>query len=81
MKIYFASFPQALEQQQAFENTGAVNRLFSHHFCRGMREGLIQDISKTGSANYIAEPDEPIDEIPLDVKVMCGSWVNKSKIR
>lgn len=81
MKCYFASWPQALEQQQGLENTGAVNRLFSFHYCRGMREGLIQDIIKTGLADYIAEPDEPIDEIPLDVKIMCGSWVNKSKVK
>ncbi len=80
MKIYLACEPHA-DQQTVLTKAGWKNRLMSYYYLRGInRMCLIPDIVETGLTDYVERPDEPIDEIPLDVKIICGGWWKNGKI-
>lgn len=71
MKIYLACFPHE-DQQATLTEFGYQYRLISFAFIMGTREGLIADIVRTGLADYVEKPDEPIDGTPIDVQLILG---------
>ena len=79
MKIYFACFPTA-DQQRVLTKAGAKNRLISYFYLKEKRADLLRDIVETGSTDCVERPDDPMDEIPLDVQIICGGWWKNEKI-
>jgi hypothetical protein len=79
LKIYFACWPTP-DQQGILTKAGAKNRLISYFYLKKKRRDLLHDIVETGLADYVERPVEPIDEIPLDVKILCGGWWKNEKI-
>ena len=79
MKIYFACFPTP-DQQQVLTKAGAKNRLISYFYLKKKRGDLLRDIVETGLTDYVKRPNEPIDEIPFDVQIICGGWWKNEKI-
>lgn len=80
MKIYLACEPHA-DQQKSLTEAGGNNRLISYYYLQGTRMGLIPDIVETGLSDYVERPDEPIDEIPLEIQMIFGKEVESWKIK
>jgi len=68
MKYYFACWPTP-DQQRVLTKGGVKNRLISFAFLQRKRMSLIPDIVETGLADFVERPDEPIDEVPLEVQM------------
>jgi hypothetical protein len=75
MKIYLANFPTP-DQHETLTKAGIKNRLLSFYHLKDKRPDIIRDIVETGLTDYIDRPDEPIDEVPLDVHIICGRCLN-----
>jgi hypothetical protein len=79
MKIYFACLP-TLDHQRVLAKADAKNRLISYIYLKDKRGDFLRDLVETGLTDNVEGPDEPMDEIPLDVQIIFGDWWKNGKV-